>query len=365
MGITKQIMSNAQAQKKWWESQGFLIALVALFGAFWGLKEDGATSIVMAVTGVVAAGAFLLQFFKTSKFQGVKDVLKNDNTWAYLATIIGSLLPNIEALLPSLRNVSDAIFSKDLGAIITAVFSLLVMAWNIWKSNGGSAKVASVIVIILAFTANANANTNEMNIVKQHLPDGQYIKALFPKKNIVLHHTVSSNAQSALNWWKVTPERVATAFVVDKDGTVYEAFDPKFWAHHLGLRHRRNTELNMRSVGIEIVNEGQLRQKPFGWEWNFVNGTRPQWYRGEGVVSLESPWRGYSHWAAYTDAQYVATSELVKYICEMFGIEPTVCESLDFDMSIPDKYAIYSHRNVIANGKWDVSPAFDFKRLAA
>jgi len=122
---------SGESSKNWWESQGFFVALVALMGAFWGLSEDTAMSVVTAVTGLISAGALVLQFFKTSKFKGFKEVLSNSNTWAYLVTVIGSFLPNAGEIVASLRGVSDAVFSKNLGAILTALFTLGVMIYNI------------------------------------------------------------------------------------------------------------------------------------------------------------------------------------------------------------------------------------------
>ena len=122
---------SGDQSKNWWESQGFFVALIALMGAFWGLSEDTATSVVTAVTGLISAGALVLQFFKTSKFQSFKDVLSNSNTWAYLVTVIGSFLPNAGEIVAALRGVSDAAFSKNLGAILTALFTFGVMLYNI------------------------------------------------------------------------------------------------------------------------------------------------------------------------------------------------------------------------------------------
>lgn len=118
--------------KNWWESQGFYLGLVMLFGSFWGLSEDAATSIVTGFSGLIAAGAFVIQFFKTSKFKGFAEILKNGNTWVYLTGILGQFLPNAGELVEGLRGVSDAFLSKNLGAILTALFAFGVMAWNIF-----------------------------------------------------------------------------------------------------------------------------------------------------------------------------------------------------------------------------------------
>lgn len=202
-----------------------------------------------------------------------------------------------------------------------------------------------------------------MQIVKSELPAGQYFKSIYGKRNIVLHHTVSSTAASALSWWKTDPQRVGTAFVIDKDGTIYQAFDPKYWAYHLGLSHKRNLELNRASIGIELVNEGQLRSDgKGGWVWNFLGSNpRPVGYKG-GILMLPEKWRGHYCWAAYTDEQYEALDELMAMLLERFKLPPTLCNSLKFEMSAPDRHTVYCHHNVRTD-KFDVSAAFDFTRL--
>ena len=199
-----------------------------------------------------------------------------------------------------------------------------------------------------------------MKIVDAELRPGQYFREVCPKRNIVLHHTVSSTAQSAINWWNADPQRIGTAFVLDKDGTIYQAFDPRYWAHHLGLKTSRNTELNKCSIGIELVNEGPLMPHAGGgFRWNFGSGRPGNVYRGEVV---EFMWRGFDWWAAYTPEQYAALSELLGHLFQKFELKPTVCDAFDLNPVAPDFYTVYNHCNV-RRDKSDISPAFDFSRL--
>jgi len=199
-----------------------------------------------------------------------------------------------------------------------------------------------------------------MQIIKQHLPPTQYFPAKFPKRNIVLHHTVSSTARSAMNWWRQTPARIATAYIIDKAGNVFEMFPPECWAHHLGLNERRNTALNQQSIGIELVNEGQLRaRQDGGYEWNFLGAT-PAPYSGPAPV--QQLWRGFDLWAPYTETQCTAAIELIQQLAQQFNIPTRVCPNLDFDRLVNEKYGIYAHCN-IRRDKFDVSPAFNLKAL--
>lgn len=120
------------SQKNWWESQGFLLSVVMVFGSMWGLSEDTAMSLVSAVTGLIAAFAAVLQFFKTSKFKGWKQVLADGNTLQYIVAAIAVFIPNAGALFPQLQGLVDAFISKNFGAIISALVSVGVAIFNIF-----------------------------------------------------------------------------------------------------------------------------------------------------------------------------------------------------------------------------------------
>lgn len=204
-----------------------------------------------------------------------------------------------------------------------------------------------------------------MNIKAANLTQSQYFKQVFVKKNIVLHHTVSSTAQSAIQWWKATPERIGTSYIIDKNGVIYCLFHPKYWAHHLGLKDGRNIELNRRSIGIELVNEGPLAPNTgrgfstgAGFRWNLGQGDGLA-YKGE---AIERDWRGYQWWAAYTTEQYTALNVLLEWLLTEFALPPSLFASLDFDPTAPDNCTIYSHCNV-RRDKSDISPAFDFSQI--
>lgn len=202
-----------------------------------------------------------------------------------------------------------------------------------------------------------------MKIVSAPLPVSQYYQGVFTKRNIVLHHTVSSTAKSALTWWAIDPGRIGTAYVIDKDGTIYEAFKPEYWAHHLGLKSSNNIALNKCSIGIEIVNEGPLKLVDGrGYRWNFSAANPNGSPYLDQIVSPSNPWKGFNLWASYTEAQYQALNELLPMLLQQFNLKPTICPDNQFDPKAPFKYTIYTHSNVRLD-KTDVSPAFDFQRL--
>lgn len=224
---------------------------------------------------------------------------------------------------------------------------------------------------------------------KFRLTDDQYFREYTPKTNICLHHTVGASALSTIEYWQSNPDRVATAFIVDRDGTIYEVFDSAYWAHHLGLKMARNVFYNQRTIGIELASEGSLRS---GVELNRLsNSTRfdEEWlyafdidvppfphakktYRliddAEKYFEPGLPWREYYYFDAYDEPQVDATLNLVAHLCDQFDIPKTLVQfpdKLDFDTSIltTDWCGIFTHANVRLD-KTDLSPAWDWERLA-
>lgn len=190
-------------------------------------------------------------------------------------------------------------------------------------------------------------------------PESQYFKQSHRKTQIVLHHTVSSNSQSPVNWWKQTPERVACPFIIDKDGTIYQLFDSSCWAYHIG--QGSTTQHNKQTIGIEIVNEGLLTQKIIGKDKRFFWLDGKQEYLGQ-VFENASLWRGSRFFASYTKEQYQAVNELLKELCKDFAIPNKIATDYEFNKSYFDFNGIVSHHNLRPD-KSDVSIAFDFRIL--
>ena len=199
------------------------------------------------------------------------------------------------------------------------------------------------------------------------LPAHQYYAARFTKDLIVLHFTAGRSAKSAVDTWKSNAEHVATAYVIDLDGTIYETFSPEFWAYHLGIKG--GTAQERRSIGIEIVNVGPLQVAkdrpgvltwwPRDWNEKFCQLDEPDKY-------VESAYRGKRYFARFGDAQMDATARLVNELCERFSIPrrlPGAAQRLEKDASFASFSGVATHAN-FRDDKWDVGPAFDFDRLA-
>lgn len=174
-------------------------------------------------------------------------------------------------------------------------------------------------------------------IKKLPLKPEQYYQVAYPKKHIFLHHSAGGSAASSIAHWASNPDHIATAFVIDRDGTIYETFDPKYWAYHLGVRG--NSIIERSSIGIEICSYGAL--DPATLE-TYTGKVIPV----EKTVKLDTPFRNYRVWEKYTAEQIASLSKLLPYLLDRFKIPMQ-----------PDRKEFWEHRNpaTLLPGVWSHS----------
>jgi N-acetyl-anhydromuramyl-L-alanine amidase AmpD len=191
-----------------------------------------------------------------------------------------------------------------------------------------------------------------MKIKDNLLADNQYFKEKQFKNQIVIHHTAGGgNAVNVIHGWNFNPERVGTAFVIDGKGEIFKAFEPEYWAYHLGLKSGNNLSLNKGSIGIELCNWGQLIQKD-GKFYNYINKEVPS----NEVVKLPK-FRGFEYYHAYNDFQLNSLKELLKELCNKFGINTKYNDTIwDIDAkALGGVNGIYTHVSYRSD-KNDCSP---------
>ncbi len=187
------------------------------------------------------------------------------------------------------------------------------------------------------------------------LPASQYFAAEYAKSLVVLHHTAGGSESSSVAWWRQDPARIATAFIIGRDGSTFRCFHPAHWAYHLGI----GGAIEKRSIGIELANWGPLKKTSDG---RFLN------WAGRVVQPadvLEMPWRGERYWERYPEAQIKAAIELTADLVSTFGIDPDVAP---WPTAAPDLRRWRAFEGVIAHchvraDKTDLSPVFPWRRL--
>ncbi|RKG78854.1 peptidoglycan recognition protein family protein [Corallococcus terminator] len=96
---------------------------------------------------------------------------------------------------------------------------------------------------------------------------------------IVLHHTGTNNGKGDMAWMRDPQSKVSAHYMLDRDGKIYQLVgdDKRAWHAGKGELNGVPTDVNGRSIGIEIVNDGSGK-------------------------------------TAFTDAQYKALTQLVGYL---------------------------------------------------
>ena len=204
-----------------------------------------------------------------------------------------------------------------------------------------------------------------VNNTKFRLPQGKFFAEEHKKDMIVLHFTAGSTASGAFQSWIPQKIQIGTPYILDIDGTVYETFDPKFWAYHLGVTGAaaQNHKHDKRSVPIEIVNFGPLKlvgdtlySWPNDYKTKFCNVNETAKY-------VKASYRGFDYFAAFTDAQKATLKELVPHISSTFNIPmtlPPVDKRTEFDTTFFDNWVGISAHQCFRPDKFDVGPAFDW-----
>lgn len=201
-----------------------------------------------------------------------------------------------------------------------------------------------------------------METVKLEFPENQYIAEETKKDKIVLHHTVSGpGINGDISWWKQTKDRVATSYIIDREGVIYEVFPDKYWAHHLGVTKAQlskfnskvsNETLNKTSVGIEIDSWGWLEKK----DGKFYAGNGKE-IDSDKVIILDNPYRGHKYFEKYTPQQIKSVVELVNYLCNKYEINYTYHDNMfEFNKeAINGEPGLWSHTSYRPD-KTDIYP---------
>jgi N-acetyl-anhydromuramyl-L-alanine amidase AmpD len=197
-------------------------------------------------------------------------------------------------------------------------------------------------------------------IVQHRLSENQYVQELTDKKQIYLHHTAGGpSAVNVAKFFNSQEGKVATAFIIDNNGTIVQCFSSKNWAYHLGLKQEVFTEsgvpyksLDKISVGIEICNYGPLTKRN-GYYYNYVGGKVDY----TNITILDKKYKNHIYWQKYTDEQIESTRQLLVYLCDQYKIPRTYFATIfDIDKrALRGEKGIFTH-NSVRKDKSDIYP---------
>lgn len=189
-----------------------------------------------------------------------------------------------------------------------------------------------------------------------NFPIKNYFQTFQDKTQIVLHHTAGGSAEGAITWWKTRnggTGTIATPYVIERGGDIYQLFNAFQWAHHLGVAGKPN--LDKHSIGIELVCWGAISENDIGGK------VKPD----EVVDYGTNPFRGSRYFQSYTDAQLESLRLLLPILGAFAGI-PLECTfqslfTLHKD-ALSGKPGIYTHAS-FRQDKSDCHPQKELQEI--
>lgn len=188
-----------------------------------------------------------------------------------------------------------------------------------------------------------------------------------PKSAICLHFTVGY-LTGDLGTLIEQGSHISVPFVIGRNGTVYQLFNSKYWAYHLGrgamggntVNSKRTIAIELSNIGPLIRHDGELRNI-YGSKYCVVG--EKSFY-----TKLDNAYRKYTYYSTFTEEQYDSLSKLISYLCSKHKIPreflPEKRYSLFSDSNEAQTFeGICSHVNFRAYGKVDIGPAFEWDKI--
>lgn len=183
--------------------------------------------------------------------------------------------------------------------------------------------------------------------------EGEYFKQVYPKKQIIWHHSAGwDNARGMFDWWRQDGRtHVATSCGITNEGNLYKGFDEQYWAASIGAKHPNNMTLDKEAVTIEICNWGQLTEK----DGKIVSWTGHELEKDD-IIKLD--YKGVEYFEIYTDEEIETLKYWTLLNAMRFNI-PLIYKEGDMWSVSNDALSrvpgIYTH-NSYRQDKTDVSP---------
>ena len=203
------------------------------------------------------------------------------------------------------------------------------------------------------------ASPNSTFVINEHLVTGEDVSftpspntsVLFEKgcpDTIVIHFTAGSSLTSSVNVLTNPDSGVSAHFAVGRNGNIVQMLPTNKIAWHAGESHfEGRSGLNNYSIGIELDNAGQLKERS--------DGTYESWFgkvfeKSDVFEVKKKKQHVTGYWHKYSDIQISRTLALCKTLCEHYKIS-----------------TIVGHEEISPSRKVDPGPAFPlrkFKELA-
>ena len=186
-------------------------------------------------------------------------------------------------------------------------------------------------------------------------PQYNDVKAVI--KQFVIHHDGCMSAEMCFN--VVQNERgLSVHFLLDNDGTIYQTID-------LGLMAYHAADWNLYSIGIELCNFGDAKQRPAYYDHVTIADQK----REKEVVKInKNPLLAFTYNKAQMQSLSALSRELLKLLPNLPAEYPQSSPGQQSWDTMPDanqqreRYAGYVGHYHLTAQKWDPGP-FDFKQF--
>jgi N-acetyl-anhydromuramyl-L-alanine amidase AmpD len=180
-----------------------------------------------------------------------------------------------------------------------------------------------------------------------------YYHVEYQKTQIVVGHSSRKDMRHVESWLnrRNGNYKKTSAFTIDKNGKVYQHFDPKYYSDFL------LNEQDKCNISITLVNEGWLTIDDNN---NFVDWLGHIYSKN--VDFTEISWRDYRYWVNYTEEQYESLKELLNYLCDEFTINNDIMPNNVYDENV-DIFKGITFRSNYYQELTDVSPAFKINKI--
>ncbi|MEP5340722.1 MAG: N-acetylmuramoyl-L-alanine amidase [Algibacter sp.] len=196
-----------------------------------------------------------------------------------------------------------------------------------------------------------------------------YYQEKHTKTQIVLHYTAGYLKGDVAALSKPN-NHVSTPFIIARNGKILNLWSSAYWSYHLGSGAiGGNTNGSKRTIGIEISNIGFLKRignklvTVYSDTDVYCDVNEKQLY-----TKLESPYRGELYYATFTKKQYDSLLMLLRYLTGVYNIpREFLFEDKRYSAGIKNELVnfkgIVSHVNYRSSGKWDIGPAFHWRKI--
>ena len=185
------------------------------------------------------------------------------------------------------------------------------------------------------------------------LSENNFYKEIYEKTQIVIGHNSRKDMRHYYTWSnrKNGNYKKTAPYSIDKEGNIYEHFDPKYYSDFL------NNEQDKCNISIVLVNEGWLKLNDMNVYVDWLGHTY-----SKSIEPLNKNWRNYKYWSKYTDKQFESFNYLIEYLSNEFNIEKNFIGHNVYDENI-DLFKGVTFRSNYFKDITDVSPAFEFEKI--